>query len=74
MHAWKGRDEVEAATADWVSWYNTTRPHRYNPDYMAPAAAEALYYDTHRDDQKAAARQQPPPQNPGESISEISAS
>lgn len=55
MHAWKGRDEVEAATADWVSWYNTTRPHRYNPDYMAPAAAEALYYDTHRDDQKAAA-------------------
>lgn len=55
MRAWKGRNEVEAATADWVSWYNTTRPHRYNPGCMAPAAAEALYYDTHRDDQKAAA-------------------
>ena len=24
---WKGLDDVEIATAEWVHWYNTTRPH-----------------------------------------------
>lgn len=52
--SWPGRDEVEKATAGWVSWYNTTRAHRYNPDDMAPTAVEALY-DQHCVGQPAAA-------------------
>ncbi|MEA1304496.1 integrase core domain-containing protein [Actinomyces oris] len=51
----KRRDEVERATAEWVSWYNTERPHRSNANDMPPATAEALYYDNHRADQPAAA-------------------
>lgn len=41
--SWPGRDEVEKATAQWVSWYNSTRPHRANPNDMPPAIVEALY-------------------------------
>lgn len=52
--SWASRDEVERATAGWVCWYNTTRPHRFNPDDMAPATVEALY-DQHCVGQPAAA-------------------
>ena len=24
---WRSIDDVEVATAEWVNWYNTTRPH-----------------------------------------------
>jgi putative transposase len=32
---WTGIDDVEAATAGWVEWYNTRRPHS-SLDYMTP--------------------------------------
>ena len=41
---WKDRDDLETATARWVSWYNRTRPHRANPDDLSPAAAEHRYH------------------------------
>lgn len=43
--SWKGRDDLEAATASWVEWYNHTRPHRTNPDELPPATVEDRYYD-----------------------------
>ena len=43
--AWKGRDDLEAATSAWVDWYNHTRPHRTNPAELPPAAVEHRYYD-----------------------------
>ena len=36
-----------AATAQWVNWYNRTRPHRANPDDLSPAAAEHRYHRNH---------------------------
>lgn len=43
-------DDVEAITADWVHWYNTSRlMHRL--DRRPPAEAEADYYSQTRDDQ-----------------------
>lgn len=40
---WTGRDDVEAATAEWVHWFNTDRLHSML-DYSTPAEAEAAYY------------------------------
>ena len=44
---WKDRDDLEAATARWVSWYNRTRPHLTNDDDLSPAAAEHRYHRNH---------------------------
>jgi len=44
---WKGRDDLEAATARWVNWYNHTRPHLTNDDDLSPAAAEHRYHRNH---------------------------
>ena len=44
---WKDRDDLEVATAQWVNWYNRTRPHRANPDDLSPAAAEHRYHRNH---------------------------
>ena len=44
---WKDRDDLETATAQWVNWYNRTRPHRANPDDLPPAAAEHRYHRNH---------------------------
>ena len=44
---WKDRDDLETATAQWVNWYNRTRPHRANPDDLPPAAAEHRYNHNH---------------------------
>ena len=41
------RDDLETATAQWVNWYNRTRPHRANPDDLSPAAAEHRYHRNH---------------------------
>lgn len=40
---WAGRDDVEAATAEWVHWFNTDRLHSML-DYSTLAEAEADYY------------------------------
>ena len=44
---WKDRDDLGTATAQWVNWYNRTRPHRANPDDLSPAAAEHRYHRNH---------------------------
>lgn len=40
---WAGCDEVEAATAEWVHWFNTDRL-RTMLDYRTPAEAETAYW------------------------------
>jgi putative transposase len=39
---WEGRAAVEAATAEWVHWYNTERIHS-SIDYMPPIEKEMEY-------------------------------
>lgn len=39
---WRGRDDVEAATAEWVHWFNTERLHSML-DYQTPAEVEAAH-------------------------------
>ena len=40
---WRDRDHVEAATLEWVHWYNTERTHEAIDD-LTPVAAEHLHY------------------------------
>ena len=41
---WRGFEDVEFATLEWVAWYNTTR--LLEPlGYVPPAEYEAAYYD-----------------------------
>lgn len=43
---WRGVDDVEYATLDWVNWFNTQR--LLEPiGYLPPVEAEALYYQRH---------------------------
>jgi putative transposase len=44
---WKGFDDLEIATAEWVDWYNHRRPHEYCDD-LTPAEAEAAHYAHHQ--------------------------
>jgi putative transposase len=43
---WKGVEHVEAATLDWIHWFNTQRPHESIQD-LTPIQAEQTHY-THR--------------------------
>ena len=40
---WRDRDHVEAATLDWVNWFNTERPHE-SIDDLTPIHTEELHY------------------------------
>lgn len=40
---WRSADEVEAATAEWVHWWNTSRLHE-TCGYLPPAEYEAAYH------------------------------
>jgi putative transposase len=40
---WRDQDHLEAAVLDWVSWFNTERPHE-SIDDLTPIAAEDLHY------------------------------
>lgn len=40
---WRNLDQVEAATLEWVHWYNTERTHEAAGD-LTPVAAEELHY------------------------------
>jgi len=44
---WKGLDDLEIATAEWVDWYNHRRPHEYCDD-LTPVEAEAAHYAHHQ--------------------------
>ena len=43
---WRGLDDVEIATAEWVDWYNHRRIHEYAGD-ITPAETENAYYARH---------------------------
>jgi putative transposase len=40
---WRDIGQVEAATLEWVHWYNTERTHQAIDD-LTPVAAEQLHY------------------------------
>jgi transposase InsO family protein len=49
---WRDVNHVELATAEWVQWFNTERPHEYLDDFT-PEAVERLHYDHRRTPPKA---------------------
>jgi putative transposase len=49
---WRDVNQVELATAEWVVWFNTERPHEYLDDFT-PEAVEKLHYDHKRTPPKA---------------------
>lgn len=44
---WKGFDDLEIATAEWVDWYNHRRPFEYCDD-LTPVEAEQAHYAHHQ--------------------------
>jgi putative transposase len=46
---WKGLDDLEIATAEWVDWYNHRRSHEYCDD-LTPVEAEQAHYAHHQED------------------------
>jgi putative transposase len=40
---WRDRDHLEPAILDWITWFNTERPHESIDDFT-PVAAEQLHY------------------------------
>lgn len=44
---WKGFDEVEIATAEWVDWFNHRRPYEHCDD-LTPVEAETAHYAHHQ--------------------------
>jgi putative transposase len=49
---WRDVNQVELATAEWVVWFNTERPHEYLDDFT-PETVEKLHYDHRRTPPKA---------------------
>ena len=44
---WKGLDDLEIATAEWVDWFNHRRPFEYCDD-LTPVEAEQAHYAHHQ--------------------------
>ena len=44
---WKGIDDLEIATAEWIDWFNRRRPFEYCDD-LTPVEAEAAHYAHHQ--------------------------
>ena len=42
--AWRGLDDLELATLEWVAWYDQRRIHHSNPGRVPPAEAEHFHY------------------------------
>lgn len=42
---WKGVEDVEFATLEWVAWYNTTRGLLEPLGYVSPDEFERAYYN-----------------------------
>jgi len=45
---WKGFDDLEIATAEWIDWFNHRRPLEYCDD-LTPVEAEQAHYAHHQD-------------------------
>jgi len=43
---WKGFEDLEVATAEWVDWFNHRRPFEYCDD-LTPVEAEQAHYAHH---------------------------
>ena len=41
---WRGLEDLELATLEWVHWFNNRRIHHHNPGRIPPAEAEELHY------------------------------
>jgi len=41
---WRGVNDVELATLEWVDWFNKTRLHS-TIGYVSPFEFESMYYD-----------------------------
>ena len=41
---WRGLEDLELATLEWVDWFNRRRLHHHNADRVPPAEAEDLHY------------------------------
>ena len=41
---WRGLEDLELATLEWVDWFNNRRIHHHNPGRKPPAEAEELHY------------------------------
>ncbi|MAY96470.1 MAG: hypothetical protein CMH84_08025 [Nocardioides sp.] len=44
---WKGLDDLEIATAEWVDWFNHRRPFEYCDD-LTPVEVETAHYAHHQ--------------------------
>ncbi len=44
---WKGFDDLEIATAEWIDWFNHRRPFEYCDD-LTPVEAEQAHYRHHQ--------------------------
>ena len=44
---WKGFDDLEIATAEWVDWFNHRRPFEYCDD-LTPVEAEHAHHAHHQ--------------------------
>lgn len=47
---WRGLDDLEIATAEWVDWFNHRRPFEYCDD-LTPVEAETAHYAHHEPQQ-----------------------
>ena len=41
---WRGLEDLELATLEWVDWFNNRRLHHHNTGRVPPAEAEDLHY------------------------------
>ena len=41
---WRGLEDLELATLEWVDWFNRRRLHHHNVGRVPPAEAEDIHY------------------------------
>ncbi len=61
---WRDLNQVEIATAQWVLWFNTERPHEYLDDFT-PEAVEKLHYEQTHPTESGVIQDNQSPDSPG---------
>ena len=61
---WRGLEDLELATLEWVDWFNRRRLHHHNADRVPPAEAEDLHYRQQHSRRQATTQTKQPAQNP----------